>query len=686
MRRLERPIWAVLVALAFAGGQVLAATPVVTLQPGESITIVAATAAPTVVPTPSPTVVPTPAPTPAPTPPPAGILVSPAELAALPRSGPAWDAMLAAANATWPAPNLVDMNGHHQLDVLAAAFTGQTTKARNGIAAALPTFNAGTENGALSMGRQLPTYVIAADVIGLRSLDSALDATFRADLAAWRDNTVGTHPRWSKLSATFADSSNNWGTHAGAAVIAIDAYLGRSLAADYDLFREFVGTKAIVAPHFPRPAIAEPSWVVNASAPWIPVQQAAGDPRDGAVTEDAWRDSPYPNVNAMYVMDSAQALALQAEILSRAGFAAWPDTARYRGFLSRSNWSTIWTTSGGRGGRGLAYLFNRRGLAVSTANLGDRQAWSLAWLDWLYPAAASAPTPVTTPAPTPIPTPTPAAGDPWATPFGSRPASGPISLSGAACQGVTISNKTIRDLAYPSKAIRLEGCNGVVIEQIDFVNVSEGVYAVNSSNITVRDSRYLNITGPVTKDASGRRTTTNAGNFVQLNNVNGALVQRNKGKCGDTEDIVSFTGSTKNATADGNHFEGFATASSGCLAWQSNSGSGIAVADGSAQNNVARNNIVVNPGQVGIFISGGTGGRIDNSIIVGERNALSNRPSYIAGAAGCNDEASGNRAYWIDKTGALQPLYDPGDGCTITQSSNNWTDTTLNIENYRVQL
>jgi hypothetical protein len=267
--------------------------------------------------------------------------------------------------------------------------------------------------------------------------------------------------------------------------------------------------------------------------------------------------------------------------------------------------------------------------------------------------------------------------------FGTRPTSGAINLSGTACNGIMISNKTFRDLGAGVRAITLTNCTNVVIDSVDFINVAEGVISHGGTNITVKNSRYQNILGPA-HDASGNRTA-NLANFVQFDNVAGGLVQHNKGKCGDTEDIVSLTGSTHDVIAENNQFEGVLTDSTGCLSWKSNSGSGIAVADGSGTRNTARNNIVVNPGQVGIFINGGTSSRIDNSIIIGQQDPLSNRPSYISGSSACAAEASGNRAYWIDKNNQLLGLYTSG-GCVPAQSNNNWTDTTLNIENYRVQL
>lgn len=307
-----------------------------------------------------------------------GLFISVAEVAALPHDGAAYEAVVDAAKLPWPSPDLANPNGRHQLHVLAAALLGHREDARDGIQNAINLFKA--KNGTvLAMGRQLPAYIIAADLIDLRALDPKLDETFRADLAKWRDGKVGTHKRWSVLSFTFGDSSNNWGAHAGAAVIAIDRYLGRPLDPDWAIFRGFTGD--VKAHEFYTPPIAHRTWLK--AKVWTPVQVVPGDPRDGAVTEDAWRDGKYPRISDTYVMDSAQALAVQAEILTRAGYPAWPLLARSAAFLDREG--TPWSEKGGRGGHTLAYLYNKRlGLGAPTTNVGDRMAWSFGFGDWLY--------------------------------------------------------------------------------------------------------------------------------------------------------------------------------------------------------------------------------------------------------------------------------------------------------------
>ena len=310
----------------------------------------------------------------------AGIFISPADLAALPRSGAAYEAVAAAAGRPWPKPDLSNPDGRHQLHVLAAALLGDRASARDGIRDALATFVPGRESTVLALGRQLPAYIVAADVIDLAAFDPGVDTQLRADLATWRDGVVGTHQRWSTLSFTFGDSSNNWGAHTGAAVIAIDAYLQRPLDADWAIYRGFTGD--VEAHRFPQPPIARRTWY--GARTWTPVQMLPNDPRDGAVTEDAWRAGRYPKISNTYVMDSAQALAVQAELLSRAGYPAWDLLRRPAEFLMREG--SPWSKAGGRGGQTLAFLYNRRlGLQAPTGNVGDGMAWSFGFGNWLYP-------------------------------------------------------------------------------------------------------------------------------------------------------------------------------------------------------------------------------------------------------------------------------------------------------------
>lgn len=296
------------------------------------------------------------------------------------------------------------------------------------------------------------------------------------------------------------------------------------------------------------------------------------------------------------------------------------------------------------------------------------------------PTVAPTATPSPTPSPTVAPTATPTATPPTGTPaFGTRPSSGALSYSGSNCPAV-IENKTFRDLGADVIAIRLENCTNVTIRDVDFINVSEGVYALNSANINIERARYQNITGPY------ERVGKNRANLVQFNNVNGGSVISSKGRCGDTEDIISVYASD-NILVEGNHFEGVAVSTPGCLAWRSGSGSGIALGDASGSGNVARNNILVNPGQVGVFIAGGLNHRIENNIVIGQAIPRSNVGMYVwnQSASPCSGHTvNGNKVNWKRADGVSNPYWNAGNCGTVVGT--NDLNANLDIELYRVTL
>jgi hypothetical protein len=179
-----------------------------------------------------------------------GILISPSELRALPTSGAAWNALKAAADAPAGAPNLADMNQDNNVRVLAKALVYARTDSpsyRSDVISALRSVM-GTEAGGetLALGRELAAYVIAADLIGLRAADPALDATFRAWLAQLLDRRLADG---NSLTETHERRPNNWGTHAGASRAAAAAYLGDSaeLARAATVFRGWLGERSAYA-------------------------------------------------------------------------------------------------------------------------------------------------------------------------------------------------------------------------------------------------------------------------------------------------------------------------------------------------------------------------------------------------------------------------------------------------------
>ena len=275
------------------------------------------------------------------------------------------------------------------------------------------------------------------------------------------------------------------------------------------------------------------------------------------------------------------------------------------------------------------------------------------------------------------PAPTPVSAEPWSVPFLSRPASAPIRLKG--CGNLVIENHSFRDLGPDVEAIHLEKCHNVTIRANDFARVAQAITAVDSTNIRVEWNRYEDILGP------HARAGLHRANFVQFDKVHGGYIGNNKGRGGDTEDIVSLHNSGGTAAAplvvEQNHFEG--------TNWTSDSGSGIALGDGGSTHSIARGNTLLNPGQVGIFIAGGTDNEILDNIVYGEARPSSNVGIYVWDQTDdpCSGhEVRGNRVNWHRADGDSNPGWNPGNcGDVAGWDDNDW-NATLDPETLRVQL
>ena len=277
---------------------------------------------------------------------------------------------------------------------------------------------------------------------------------------------------------------------------------------------------------------------------------------------------------------------------------------------------------------------------------------------------------------TAAPLPSSGPADDWTVPVLTRPLSGPIRLNG--CNDVLIENRTFRDLGPDVEAIHLENCHRVTIRANDFARVAQAITAIGSSDIRVEGNRYVDILGP------HARVGLHRGNFVQFDRVRGGYIGRNEGRGGDTEDIVSLHSSGGTAAAplivEDNHFEG--------IDWSSSSGSGIALGDGGSSYTIARRNVLLNPGQVGIFIAGGTNNAILDNVIYGEKRPSSNVGLYVwnqSDSACSGHEVRGNQVSWIRADGEPNPAWDQGNCGTVAGwTTNDWSaaldPTTLRVD------
>jgi hypothetical protein len=311
----------------------VAPTPTPTLAP-----TVAPTQTPSATPAPTATVAPTPAPTTAPTTSSAFVVVSDSFVRSLPESGSGWSNLLSWASGSTSSPDLANQDDATDQHVLAKALvyarTGDTSY-RDDVVAALHAV-IGTEAGGrtLAEARNLPGYVIAADLIDLGAVQPAFDTgTFRPWLRAvlTEPMTEGTNLVW-----TDEHRPNNWGTHAGAARAAIAAYLGDAgeLARTAQVFHGWLGDRSAYAGFSYG---SDLTWQCDPSQP-VGINPAGctkdGHSIDGVLPDDQRRAGSFswPPPQENYVWEALQGATLQAEILSRHGYAAWAweDNALYR--------------------------------------------------------------------------------------------------------------------------------------------------------------------------------------------------------------------------------------------------------------------------------------------------------------------------------------------------------------------
>jgi parallel beta-helix repeat protein len=175
------------------------------------------------------------------------------------------------------------------------------------------------------------------------------------------------------------------------------------------------------------------------------------------------------------------------------------------------------------------------------------------------------------------------------------------------CSNVHIKNcKIYNSLFY---GIKLFNCTNVTIENCFITNVQAGVYAQQSKIIKVNNNQFLNMNGPFP-----------SGNFIQFDNVNGGGNQMNYNKC---EDIAGVAQHPQDGLPGdsiqviGNWIRG------GQISHDSGGATGIGLGDNGGSYQVARYNILVNPGYVGIQPQGGIHIKVDHNTIYSSRTPVS---------------------------------------------------------------
>ncbi len=255
------------------------------------------------------------------------LVIDTAHLARLPTSGASWSSLVSWANGSGGSPDIADMNDSTDISVLAKglvyARTGKATYRDQAIG--LLKRAVGTERGGatLALGRNLPGYVIAADLVGLRTADPSFDRqTFRP----WLRSLLTESLNGLSLRSTNERRPNNWGTMAGAARVAVARYLGDSaeLSRAARVFHGWLGDRAAYAGF----SWGELAWQCDPAHP-VGINRA-GCSRDGiaiggALPEEMRRGGTlqWPPAVTGYPWEALQGAVLEAVLLEHAGYPVW---------------------------------------------------------------------------------------------------------------------------------------------------------------------------------------------------------------------------------------------------------------------------------------------------------------------------------------------------------------------------
>jgi hypothetical protein len=224
------------------------------------------------------------------------------------------------------------------------------------------------------------------------------------------------------------------------------------------------------------------------------------------------------------------------------------------------------------------------------------------------------------------------------------------------CQNMVIKN--CRLSASESVAISLFNCKNITISNCYIENVSTGVYALESQGIKVLYNRVKNVQGPYPR-----------GQMVQFDDVRGGGNRVSYNRCenisgaSNPEDVISMY-KTSGTVADPVQVVGNLIRGGG----PSKIGGGIMLGDNGGAYIIAKDNILVNPGQYGMAISGGTNIAVTNNKIYSKQQTFTNVGLYIwkQSAVGCAvNTIANNEVNWTNAAGEQNNSWNNGNCGTV---------------------
>lgn len=286
------------------------------------------------------------------------IWLSGEELAALPTSGPGWQAVKAAADGLSGRADVANQDERQGEQCLAAALAGARlgNSAYLEKAAAVLASAPGTERGGrtLALGRNLCAYVVAADVAGYHE-QSFVD---------WVDGVRTVPLDGGTLISTHERRANNWGTACGASRIAADLYLGDEddLERAVAVFRGWLGDRSSYSGF----KFGDLAWQADPKAP-VGVNPAGsvknGHPVGGCLPDDQRRGGGFkwPPPAENYVRAAISHSYVSATLLWQAGI-------------------DVFSASDGALRRAVEWFTGPCG-----GSFGGDDGWATSLIEWAYP-------------------------------------------------------------------------------------------------------------------------------------------------------------------------------------------------------------------------------------------------------------------------------------------------------------
>lgn len=244
-------------------------------------------------------------------------------------SGAGWSDVLAAADANPGTPSLSNQDSNNSTSIMACALVYARTGEQKYLEKVLPALRAvatGTlEKGsrALAVGRELIGYVLAADIVQLKTIAPTLDEQFRAKLRYLL--TYKTSQAGSLIDCSL-NRPNNWGGHSIASWIAAALYIGDTAGVEQaaTVLRGWMGDRDAYAGF----DYGELWWQADPAHPVGVLSVGAtieGHDVSGGQPEELRRAGGFqwPPAYTVYAWEGLQGRVAAAEMLHRAGYDAW---------------------------------------------------------------------------------------------------------------------------------------------------------------------------------------------------------------------------------------------------------------------------------------------------------------------------------------------------------------------------